>query len=367
MIANDTPRTLHPKGLLVTATVLLACAAAHAQTFTYQGRLDDAGLPASGSYDLRFRLYTGASSDILLNTQYLDDLAVADGLFSATLDLGPFWNGLDRFLEIAVRPGSWSNQDRQENTYTILGPRQEVQRTPYAAFADKAGGLDIPIEENYNALFPLVSLTNDSHIALKATSDNGSAIWAESEAGNGLYSYSNTGWAGFFNGMVHVTDRLSINYGNLTTLKLACNGSAAKPGGGAWSTLSDARCKQNIRPLTGALDRVLALQGYTYEYTPAAQERGLALPGEQIGFVAQQVESVFPDWVEQEPDGTKFVTERGTTALFVEALRELRAEHHAEIDALRAAHDAELTALRAELDALRAETQAALGVLSTVR
>ncbi len=56
----------------------------------------------------------------------------------------------------------------------------------------------------------------------------------------------------------------------------------------------------------------------------------------QVGLVAQEVEAVFPDWVSTGPDGMKQVTERSTTALMVEALRDLRTEKDAEIDALKA-------------------------------
>jgi hypothetical protein len=74
------------------------------------------------------------------------------------------------------------------------------------------------------------------------------------------------------------------------------------------------------------LDRLLSLKGYTFEYSEEAIENRLALPGEQIGFIAQEVAEVFPDWVDQDKDGYLYITERGTTALLIEGLRELRAE-----------------------------------------
>lgn len=335
--------------LFAILTIVGTGSAAVAQTaFTYQGRLVDGGQPANGPHDLRFRVFTSQSGDIQVGLNYVDDLTVTDGLFTAVLDFGTVINGNERWIEISVRPGAWPNSDRAEASYAKLSPRQEVLQTPYAIYAHQAGSLDLPVDDSINALFAAFTITNDPHIAIRGVSANGSAFWAESDAGNGIYSSSDTGWAGFFQGKVNVTERLAINYGNITSLKLACNGDAAKPGGGSWSVLSDQRTKQNIRPLRGALDRVLALQGYTFEYTPAAQADGLALPGEQIGLVAQQVEQVFPDWVGEDTNGTKYVTERGTTALFVEALRELRAEK-----------DAEIAALRAEIESLRAVLRAA--------
>lgn len=115
----------------------------------------------------------------------------------------------------------------------------------------------------------------------------------------------------------------------------AVNGTAAKPGGGSWSVFSDARLKTNVEQMRGTLDRLLSLHGYTFEYLPEAVEQRFALPGTQIGLLAQEVEMVFPDWVSQDAAGYKYVTERSTTALMVEALRELRDEKDAQIRNLR--------------------------------
>ncbi|MFQ5343601.1 MAG: hypothetical protein ACE5F6_18835, partial [Anaerolineae bacterium] len=47
--------------------------------FTYQGRLTDAGSPASGAYDFEFKLYNAATSGTLIGTATQDDVAVSDG------------------------------------------------------------------------------------------------------------------------------------------------------------------------------------------------------------------------------------------------------------------------------------------------
>jgi hypothetical protein len=128
---------------------------------------------------------------------------------------------------------------------------------------------------------------------------------------------------------------------------LAVNGNAAKPGGGSWAVLSDARLKRDLRPIDGALEQMLGLQGRRFSY--ADPERFGWLPGEQTGFVAQEVEEVFPSWVSEDEEGIKSVSVIGFEALAVEALRELRAEKDAEIAALKAAQEA----LCAEIDELR--------------
>ncbi|MEM7205404.1 MAG: FG-GAP-like repeat-containing protein [Planctomycetota bacterium] len=144
--------------------------------------------------------------------------------------------------------------------------------------------------------------------------------------------------------------RVSGNVGINTTapaFKLEVNGSAGKPGGGSWSVSSDARLKKNVRGLEGALDTLLALRGVTFEYKdPEAIHE---LPGERIGFIAQEVERVVPDWVE-DAAGYKRLTIRGFEALAVEALREMSRRSEA-----LAAENRELRARVADLESLADE------------
>ncbi len=117
---------------------------------------------------------------------------------------------------------------------------------------------------------------------------------------------------------------------------------------GAWSMFSDARLKHDIRPLEGVLDRVLELRGRTFFYNkPGEIGQG---PGLRTGFVAQEVENVFPEWI-SESDGYKTLTISGFEALTVESLRELRAEKDAQIAELRS-ENAELRERLAALEAV---------------
>jgi hypothetical protein len=141
---------------------------------------------------------------------------------------------------------------------------------------------------------------------------------------------------------------------NAPAFTLHVNGSAGKIGGGLWSVASDARLKRDVKPLAGALDRLLALRGVTFEYIdPAAINE---LPGRQIGFIAQEVERVFPDWVTKAPDGYLRVGEHGTTALTVEALRELRSRNE-QLAAQNQTLEGEVQSLRAEQERLAARLE----------
>ncbi|MBX3373798.1 MAG: tail fiber domain-containing protein [Phycisphaeraceae bacterium] len=135
---------------------------------------------------------------------------------------------------------------------------------------------------------------------------------------------------------------------------LHVGGDAAKPGGGSWSVASDARLKTGVDDLHGSLDALLALRGVSFEYIDP--ESISELPGRQVGFIAQEVEQVFPQWVDEAGDGYKRLTIRGFEAIAVEALRELRAEKDAQIEAQQAqieAQQSDIEALREEIARLR--------------
>ncbi len=108
-------------------------ASAQGTAFTYQGRLNENGTPASRVYDLRFALYdldSGGSEVVAALTN--SAVAVSNGLFTVTLDFGAgVFTGADRWLEIAVRTNG-------NGVFTTLNPRQEITATPYAITASSA-------------------------------------------------------------------------------------------------------------------------------------------------------------------------------------------------------------------------------------
>ena len=100
---------------------------AQATSFTYQGRLTDGGNPATGAYDLQFRLFDAlVSGNQVGSTVIRDDVAVSNGIFTVYLDFGgATFPGANRWLEIAVRPGA------STGAFTALSPLQPITSTPY--------------------------------------------------------------------------------------------------------------------------------------------------------------------------------------------------------------------------------------------
>ena len=104
---------------------------------------------------------------------------------------------------------------------------------------------------------------------------------------------------------------------------LRITGAAFKPGGGSWGNSSDIRLKKHVRPLAGALDKLLQLRGVCFEWKEPATQGNLT--GPQMGMLAHEVEKVFPEWISTDPEGYKQLNIRGFEALVVEALRTLKA------------------------------------------
>jgi hypothetical protein len=141
--------------------------------------------------------------------------------------------------------------------------------------------------------------------------------------------------------------------------RLEVNGSAFKPGGGSWSSISDVRVKKSVMPLKGALEKLSRLRGVSFEWKNPEEQGNLT--GTQIGLVAQEVEEVFPEWISTDPSGYKNLTIRGFEALVIEAFKQLKAEKEtvkADNETLRAKLNTGSEELRLAMDELRARIKA---------
>ncbi len=128
---------------IVAVLTLAAAAAAQPTALSYQGRLKNGGQPASGLHDFRFRLFDAAQGgnqlgDILC----VNNLSVADGLFTAKIDFGQQFASPDaRFLEIQVRADTGLGCGNG-NGFVTLSPRQPITAAPIANHARSAFALD---------------------------------------------------------------------------------------------------------------------------------------------------------------------------------------------------------------------------------
>ncbi len=123
--------------LLVGLAALPLAVLAQTTAFTYQGRLNNAGAPANGIFDLRFSLHDAATNGASIGSLTNAATPVSNGLFTVALDFGAgAFPGADRWLELAVRTNG------NPGAFTALTPRQALASTPYALRSLKAGSAD---------------------------------------------------------------------------------------------------------------------------------------------------------------------------------------------------------------------------------
>lgn len=179
--------------------------AATTRAFTYQGRLTNGGVPANGAYDFTFILYdasVGGSQSGPIVTR--NDVPVANGLFSVTLDFGDIFNGTQYYLDISVRPGASSG------SYTPLPPRQPLTAAPYTS------GLVLPLDAQANTSGSAFVIDNNgSGQAAEFRSNSTFATVYASNSGTGgtiRADTSSSGQGSAFTGYNYGVDRYAAEF-----------------------------------------------------------------------------------------------------------------------------------------------------------
>ncbi len=120
-----------PSFVALLALSLTAAADPITNAFTYQGRLDQNGVPASGSFDLKFELFDAAvDGDMIGAAVELPAQAITGGLFTTALDFGGpvVFDGTAYWLEISARTAGAPD-------YVPVPGRTAIRPTPYALHA----------------------------------------------------------------------------------------------------------------------------------------------------------------------------------------------------------------------------------------
>ena len=87
---------------------------------------------------------------------------------------------------------------------------------------------------------------------------------------------------------------------------------------------SDVRFKENIAPLEGALEQVMKLNAYTYNYKTEEFPKNNFSKDAQTGLMAQEVEKVAPIAVKEDEEGYKYVNYARLAPLLLESVKELK-------------------------------------------
>ena len=152
-----------------------------------------------------------------------------------------------------------------------------------------------------------------------------SALTVDSNAGGsgGQLTLTNTGYGSkYFR--VSSASTLEIVNNAYSAVIYQFDDSGNFTASGAVTAYSDARLKKDLVPISGALDKIEQLAGYTYTRIDSGQR--------QTGLIAQDVQKVLPEAV---MEGEYMSIAYGNLmGLIVEGIKELRDE----FDAYKAAH-----------------------------
>jgi hypothetical protein len=109
--------------------------------------------------------------------------------------------------------------------------------------------------------------------------------------------------------------------------KLHVVGDAYKTEGGtSWATSSDLRLKTVLGDYQKGLKEITALQPVRFRYLEN-NPRELSADIEQVGFVAQEVQKIFPEAVSEAEDGYLDFNIHAINIALVNAVKELKAEN----------------------------------------
>jgi hypothetical protein len=164
----------------------------------------------------------------------------------------------------------------------------------------------------------------EARIVSATTNNTGKlSFWTGSMANPAMYIDTN-GWVRIGQSASSPTQQLHVEGNAYKTV-----------GGNAWASSSDLRLKENIRPIGGALEKVLQLRGVTFFWKNPELEK--VSPGPHMGLIGQEVEKVIPQWVQSDTNGYRLLTTEGADALLIEAIKELKVENEtlkADLEAL---------------------------------
>ncbi|NET03939.1 MAG: tail fiber domain-containing protein [Symploca sp. SIO2B6] len=127
-------------------------------------------------------------------------------------------------------------------------------------------------------------------------------------------------------GIFRISDfGVGVAGGSKTRLSIDNDGNVEIPGTITASNLnspSDLRYKENIAPLSDALDKVLAMQGVCYQWKQEEFQEKQFSDNSQIGFIGQDMETICPEVVFTDSEGYKSLDYSRLAPVFVEAIKQ---------------------------------------------
>lgn len=326
----------------IAAVTLMALAgfnaAAQSTAFTYQGVVRNQGQPVTTPTEFRFSLFDVPQGGAPLSGTITRTITPERGLISTVLDLGTgALLGGTRYLQVEVRatPGS--------GNFVPLAERQLLTPTPYASNTRGilvSETLDVAIGGSPVGFKFGVDGTTNGNVAVMQSSASESVLAMRNFSGGQSRNYSLvlTGAGsplGPDNSFLIRDVRAARNrfvIDNIGNFAMGTSTTAAR-----LTVDGEVRCvnlvqtsssmyKEDVQPLSNALDTLSRLQGVSYTWNNLAPEN--ARGRHDIGFLAEDVAKVLPDVVARDENGNAVGIDYGRFApVAVEAIKQLKGEN----------------------------------------
>lgn len=153
--------------------------------------------------------------------------------------------------------------------------------------ASPAFKLDVIGDAKFSNIRDVYQIQSSSDLEFTIDKTNNSALFGFFEVFNGVGNHLL--WVNEA-GNAYIRGNTGIG-GNPTSSRLFVNGVASKPGGGVWTTSSDARLKQDVTEYTDGLDKILKINPVTFKYNGKA---GIDSKETYVGIIAQEIQEVAP-------------------------------------------------------------------------
>jgi hypothetical protein len=220
-----------------------------------------------------------------------------------TIDIDQNNNQSDRYFRVTKDGESTELLRVQENGQVGIG----VTSVPTGYKMQVAGSI---LASSYGNKFTIGNIDYFSRIgqyygALQL------AVW---NYNNSTSTQSNTGTIQLgASGPTTYQNNVIVSNGNLTV-----NGSGSFTSDVVAYSSSDKRLKDNVKPIENALDKVIAIGGYEFDWNDNQE----IYEGHDVGVIAQEVEEVLPEVVETRKDGYKAVKYEKMVPLLIEAIKD---------------------------------------------
>ncbi|HTB32455.1 MAG TPA: tail fiber domain-containing protein [Bacteroidia bacterium] len=173
-------------------------------------------------------------------------------------------------------------------------------------------------------------LSHSNNLLIGTTSDNGDRVQVTGALNsNALDIYSNFNISSGYSGINWLNDTntkaWAVKYNGQDKFYVNGNGQSYAYG---FNTMSDSTLKENVHEISNALDKVLKLQGVTYNLKQSSiLATGSGKPRSsssslKMGLIAQSVERIVPEAVTTTGDGLKTVAYGNLVGLLIEALKQ---------------------------------------------